>query len=489
MRRSPFTIGLAVLVVGGAVMVAGITRWNPFHHGYRIHAVFSSALSNGIHTGAPVRIAGVNVGTVVDVKRAARGLADVTLEIRDAGRPIHADATVKARPRILLEGNFFLDLRPGTPRAGDMKAGATIPVTRTAVPVQFDQVLDTFTSDIRAANRQALKGFADAVRRGGAGALRDSYRTLPGALRESAVALEAARGSGDRDLARFIRDQGRLSATVDAHRSALVSLLAGYRTTLDAFAARRADLTALVPAFDRLTAEAPPALRNVDAALPDVRRFAVAVRPGLKVAPGVLDDAIPFTRAFGDLLGRDRLPALVDDLRPVTGRLRELEGSLPELLRLVRRVSQCTSDNVLPVLNTNVDDGALSTHQPVWQDLIHGAQGLLSSQQNFGGDGYSTRFSFGLDKTVVATRTGVADLVQLGDEPIVGARPRWTPGHQPPYKPDVPCETQPVQSTAAPAAPAPKPFATVRLQPAGSWTHDELVGHLRSTLRRAAKAK
>jgi hypothetical protein len=30
--------------------------------------------------------------------------------------PIHKDATLKIRPRIFLEGNFFVDVRPGTPR-------------------------------------------------------------------------------------------------------------------------------------------------------------------------------------------------------------------------------------------------------------------------------------------------------------------------------------------------------------------------------------
>ena len=43
--------------------------------------------------------------------------AVVTMSIKDHGLPIHEDATAKIRPRIFLEGNFFVDLQPGTPGA------------------------------------------------------------------------------------------------------------------------------------------------------------------------------------------------------------------------------------------------------------------------------------------------------------------------------------------------------------------------------------
>ena len=41
--------------------------------------------------------------------------AVVTMEIKDNGPPIHKDATLKIRPRLFLEGNFFVDMTTGTP--------------------------------------------------------------------------------------------------------------------------------------------------------------------------------------------------------------------------------------------------------------------------------------------------------------------------------------------------------------------------------------
>ena len=64
---------------------------------------------------SPVRIAGVNVGKVT-IGRAAKGnMAKVTFTVDDEGLPIHKDATITIRPRLFLEGNFFLDLAAGEP--------------------------------------------------------------------------------------------------------------------------------------------------------------------------------------------------------------------------------------------------------------------------------------------------------------------------------------------------------------------------------------
>ena len=63
--------------------------------------------------------------------QAGTDTAIVTMEIDDKGLPLHKDATAKIRPRIFLEGNFFVDLQPGTPSTPTLDDGDTIPVTQT----------------------------------------------------------------------------------------------------------------------------------------------------------------------------------------------------------------------------------------------------------------------------------------------------------------------------------------------------------------------
>jgi phospholipid/cholesterol/gamma-HCH transport system substrate-binding protein len=113
-----------------ALLLVTVATWLAF----QFHAVFQT--SNNLRLDSPVRIAGVNVGEVVGVERMEdTDLVKVTMEVQDQGLPIHEDAHIKIRSRIFLEGNFFVDLSPGTPNAGKVGDGDTIPVTQTATPV------------------------------------------------------------------------------------------------------------------------------------------------------------------------------------------------------------------------------------------------------------------------------------------------------------------------------------------------------------------
>src|SRR5207245_10430898 len=75
----------------------------------------------------------------------------------------HSDATAKIRPRIFLEGNWFVDLQPGSPSAPTLSSGATLPITQTADPVQLDQVLDALNTDTRANLQNFLIGYGDGL--------------------------------------------------------------------------------------------------------------------------------------------------------------------------------------------------------------------------------------------------------------------------------------------------------------------------------------
>src|SRR5213596_3246659 len=109
------TAGFILVVVVTLVTYFGFTKAIPFKHHFEIKADFKT--SNNVRVNSPVRIGGVNIGKVTKVEALRKGDEGVrvTMRIDDAGKPIHKDATIKIRPRIFLEGNFFLDLQPGTP--------------------------------------------------------------------------------------------------------------------------------------------------------------------------------------------------------------------------------------------------------------------------------------------------------------------------------------------------------------------------------------
>ena len=154
-------IGLVVAILFVVGFYLAFTKHIPFTgQGYELHATFENATT--LKPDSPVRIAGVNVGKVTDVQ-AKGNMAEATFTIDDQGLPIHQDATIMLRPRLFLEGNFFLDLQPGSPSAPDLSSGKTIPVTQTATAVQIDQVLTSLQKDTRNSLQKALEGYGAAL--------------------------------------------------------------------------------------------------------------------------------------------------------------------------------------------------------------------------------------------------------------------------------------------------------------------------------------
>jgi hypothetical protein len=195
------------------------------------------------------------------------------------------------------------------------------------------------------------------------------------------------------------------------------------------------------------------------------------------VAPRILDDASPLLTAAGRLLAPPVAPKLLSQLGPGVTALNQLEHSLPSLLSQVTPVSKCVQNGVVPVLDKPVDDGKLSTGQPVWQELVRYPVGLVSSAQNFSGNGYGVRYSFGLSEQLFGTNlTSPDNLVLLGSSPLVGARPTWIPGEQPPLAPNADCQTQPLTSLAATNTAAPAPNHVINASFARGWTVSDLTG-------------
>ena len=110
-----FKTGVLVLIVILILTYFAYTKELPWSSpGYTATATFRDATT--LRETAPVRIAGVNVGEVTKVE-ADGDNAKVTFTVDSEGLPIHDDARITIRPRLFLGGNYFLDLRPGSPSA------------------------------------------------------------------------------------------------------------------------------------------------------------------------------------------------------------------------------------------------------------------------------------------------------------------------------------------------------------------------------------
>jgi virulence factor Mce-like protein len=440
--------GALVLAIVGVVVYLTFGGPLPFSHGYTVEAVVQSA--NELHGGSPVRIAGVNVGKVTKVRPGPGTTAIVEMAIDGKGRPIHRDATLKIRPRLFLEGNFYVDLKPGSPSAPELHDGGTIPLSQTAIPVQLDQVLSALDHDTRDSLRTLVEQFGGALAHGGAEAIDRSFKPAVPAYKGVAVLAQAARGTQPGDLRGTIADTERIVHALNDRRDQLASLISSFDVTAGALASRSAQLRASLRGLAATVGEARPALADVSSSLPELDRFAGRVRPLLRHAPATLDLAAPLLVQLNALLAQRELPALVTAARPAVASLRAVEGPLTELLAKVTPVSRCVRDHGTPILKSKVDDGRLTTNLPVYKELLDGFVGLASASQNFDGDGPAVRYNGGYGEQLVSTGRLPSGERLFGTSaaPLLGSRPRM-PDKQPPFRPDVPCVSQDLPKLAA----------------------------------------
>src|SRR3954447_4827564 len=160
-RPSNAAIAIVFLLVFTVGPYLAFTGHVPFtSYGYQLKATFGNGVN--ISTNSPVRIAGVEVGRVISTERDGDATT-VTFTVEGKGRPIHDDAFAAIRPRIFLEGNFFVDLSPGSPSAPELGSGDTIPVSRTSTWVQIDQVLTALQAPVRADLSRLLESYGTAL--------------------------------------------------------------------------------------------------------------------------------------------------------------------------------------------------------------------------------------------------------------------------------------------------------------------------------------
>jgi virulence factor Mce-like protein len=476
----PFLVGGITLVVIVIVTYFGFTKAIPFTHGFRLNAVFESA--NSIRTNSPVRIAGVNVGKVTNVERYKNtNAAEVQMEIDDAGLPIHRDATMKIRPRIFLEGNFFVDLKPGTPEAPKLDDNdRPIPMTQTSTPVQLDQVLTALQSNTRDDLQTVLESYGGALQlkptakldstqdpdvqgKTAAEALNKNFVYAAPALEGVAQVNQALLGAQPHDLSNLILGLQRTSEGLGRNEQQLKDLITVFNRTMSAFASRSGDLQATIRLLGPTLKNANTAFDALNAAFPPTRAFALEIIPGVQQTPATIDASYPWIAQTRKLLSPAELGGLVSELRPATADLAAVTDATLSLLPKTDLVNRCVSDVILPAGDIKIQDGpnttGLENYKEFWNTLV----ALAGEGQNFDGNGMYVRFQPGGGSDTISTGTAAFSGDTLYGNAVarpLGTRPKY-PGRRPPYKPDQPCYQQPIPDLNGPAAEIGPPDQTV----------------------------
>ena len=460
---SPVVVGLIALVILGIGTYLGFTKDIPFTKGYRVSAVFESSTS--IRPNSPVRVAGVNVGKVKKVSRYQdTNMALVEMEIDEAGLPIHKDATMKIRPRIFLEGNFFVDLQPGTPGSPVLDDGDTIRITQTSTPVQFYDLLTALQRDTREDLQTLLVEYGEALQGNpgdsdryrpdrqtegetAARSLNDTLDDAPEALKGLSIVNEAFLGTEPHDLSRAIAGLQKVTAALGRNESLLQDWVENFNTTLAIFADEKENVGATLRGLQETIPRADRTLAALNEAFPSVRAFSREILPGVRETPATIDASFPWVRQMRGLLRQDELRGLAQELSPASRDLAVASDAAISLFPSQNLLARCFTEVILPTGDIVIREpegrkqfeSGVENYKEFWYTLV----GLSGESQNFDGNGQYVRFQVGGGTQTVSTgRTNFGNAEQFFNNasPPVGVRPVF-PGKRPPYRPDVACHT------------------------------------------------
>jgi ABC-type transporter Mla subunit MlaD len=438
----------------------------PFTTRYTDYVVVPNSVN--VRGGDPVRISGIDVGSVTGVSPDGDA-TKIAFSVDPQGRPIHTDATVAIRDRLFLEGAYYLDLFPGSPSAPVAREGFTIPQRNTQTPVQFFQVLSTFDVAARASLRELINvsnqafspppGQRPSLTNSGAGGFKAAIPQLTPLLRDTAIGARAFTGTRPGDLENLMASSAGVFGTLAHNSGRLVDLVTSLNRVSSALAASDGALAGSLVGLDRTLQISPPALAAIDRALPPLTRLAMALTPTLRQAPPLLTRVTAAVQGVIRAVNPVSRPLLLSSLRTTLVDFPVVLTDVGSLFKSTKSATDCLRTHIVRMLESQVRDGALSTNEPVWKDFVHFLPSLSSASGQYDANGPYIRTLLGGGnnglQTGLGSVPGIGQLVGTspGGGAIQGATPKWVGTlTAAAFRPDVECSKDPFPSLGATVA-------------------------------------
>ena len=498
-RLSNFQIGLIAIVLTFIGFYLAFTKSIPFAgHGYQLKAVVADA--QNIRAKSPVRISGVDIGEVSDVQHVtdANGngadAAVVTMDLKDNALPVRQDATLQLRPRLFLEGNLFVDLHPGSPSAPELDSGSVIPESQTSSSVQFDEVLTSLQAPVRQDLQVFLKEFGGALDKyGGAKGFQESFRTSPAAYEYTSQVNQALLGTQPGDLAGFVSNLDVVARELNANSTDLQGLITNFNTVSGDFAAHQASLRDAIVELPQALAVGRPALFKLNQDFPALRAFAREALPGAKAANKALDYANPWIGQLRQLISKNELRGLVEDLRPTVPDLAALANASLPFLEQSRALASCFNNVVIPWSNTPIpNNDSDPAAAKVYQETAYGLSGVAGESRSGDANGQEFRVLGGGGPNTIApfsTPDLAAPLTGVAPYSFMGSQPAKQSAAKTPFRTDVACETQDPPDLHSEIGPAPASSESGKSPLSASPRQNELTARYADILDQMTNVK
>jgi phospholipid/cholesterol/gamma-HCH transport system substrate-binding protein len=331
--RTAFIAMLSMIVIAAAI--AGyilahenfkLPGWVPVlgRSYYTLKADFQTAQAVTPGQGQAVTIAGAKIGEIASVDL-HQGIATVTMKITPKYARIYRDATLLLRPKTQLQ-DITVEVNPGSPSAGKLRSGETIPMQQTAPNVNFDEFLAGLDAETRSYLQELLAGAGEGLKHNASSLSATLKRFEPAARygQEIAQQLEARHAN----IARSIHNFSLLMQALGTKDTQIAQLVDASNAVFTTFAQEEANL-------QRTLHLLPGALRKTGSGLGKLATAASKIGPTLHA----LD---PFAKALGPAneatrnLARRTTPILKNEIRPFA---REILPVVNELAPSTKRFS------------------------------------------------------------------------------------------------------------------------------------------------------
>jgi len=312
--------------------------------GYRFQTSFGEATQ--LAKEADVRISGVSVGKVKDIKTTADGRSLTVIELDSRYAPLPKDARAILRQKTLL-GETYVELTPGNKSAGFLAEDGTLPASQVSDTVELDEILSTFDAKTRDAFQVWLQGQAEGLQGQGQNINSALGNLAPFAV-DTNTLLRILEAQGT-DVRNIVNGTGDVFNALTARDDQLASLIRNSNALFQTTAQQQESLKALfraLPTFERESTETVKRLtafaENADPLVTQLRPFARELSPTLQELEGLAPDLNAFFRDLDPLVDASEkgLPAVQSFLDQFAPFLGELDAPLAQLNPVLSFIGQ-----------------------------------------------------------------------------------------------------------------------------------------------------
>jgi virulence factor Mce-like protein len=205
-------------------------------------AEFSRAVQ--VFPAVKVRVLGVDIGQVLSVRNATKGV-EVTFRVTRTDIELPANVQAAVVPMSLL-GERYIQLFPAYQGGPTLKAGSTIPLSRTAVPSEPDELLRSLQDYLGAIDPNTVTGFVENA----AKILQGNGEQLNDLIRNAATVMATLSGKRD-DLAGLIVELNKLTVALSTRQEAIGRLIQNYGAVTGTLNENRAALEGTITGLNQ----------------------------------------------------------------------------------------------------------------------------------------------------------------------------------------------------------------------------------------------